>query len=285
VTTIGQRVVDGLVAAYQQHVSSGLNADNDTHCLYTPSCSAYARDALAREGALIGTLDAMGRLARCNRVWGERNREAFLRGWGEPGIEVSFGDASAKSQASALHEQMGEAAGLRAEGRVAEAEALESRARDLLRQRLHVAVEDRPGQHAQARFTVTLARSRHEHPVVGATPAGGSVRRVLSAVVGGVVGGVVGAVAEGLLTGLVLAPLAGTGRDSLRTWLEPRVGPQGAEALQALAARATRPAALARSVGGPLAGLAVGIPAGLVTGMVHGAVFGAFWGSRVGRAI
>ena len=35
-------------------------------CRYVPSCSEYARDAIAQHGAMRGSLMAAGRLLRCN---------------------------------------------------------------------------------------------------------------------------------------------------------------------------------------------------------------------------
>lgn len=36
------------------------------HCRFHPSCSQYALDALAKHGAIKGTLKAAARLARCH---------------------------------------------------------------------------------------------------------------------------------------------------------------------------------------------------------------------------
>ena len=40
-------------------------------CRFTPTCSQYAIDAIAKYGALLGSWKAMKRIARC-RPWGGR---------------------------------------------------------------------------------------------------------------------------------------------------------------------------------------------------------------------
>jgi len=59
------RLLLGLIGAYQRVVSPVLPRS----CRYEPTCSAYAKGALARHGALRGSLLALRRLARCH-PWG-----------------------------------------------------------------------------------------------------------------------------------------------------------------------------------------------------------------------
>lgn len=56
------RVLLALLAVYQRSISG-----RRTHpvCRYTPSCSAYAAEAVSRYGALRGVRLAVGRLLRC----------------------------------------------------------------------------------------------------------------------------------------------------------------------------------------------------------------------------
>lgn len=47
---------------YQRYLSPLLGP----HCIYTPTCSAYALEAISRYGALKGTWLAIKRIARCH---------------------------------------------------------------------------------------------------------------------------------------------------------------------------------------------------------------------------
>ena len=52
----------GLVRFYQRH----LSPKKAPCCRFTPTCSAYAIEALERHGAVIGLLLAVWRILRCN---------------------------------------------------------------------------------------------------------------------------------------------------------------------------------------------------------------------------
>lgn len=302
-TSIGGRVADALVSVYQRRVSPGLNAQNDTHCIYTPSCSAYALEAVTKEGALMGSLDTLARLARCNSAHAERHREAWIQSLSDNSACVEYADAEAAARAGAVRTKLSEAAALGAAGDADGASEAGEEARELLRSTLHVGVEDRPGQHDHQHFTISVehrpsTRARQAAVDGGSvTPRAGigvAARAALGAAAGGLLGGVVGGVCESILTGLVLAPMSAFQKtDVLHAWLAPRVGGDGADALVRLAGRATMPAGatarLVHSVTGSrtLAGvcaLAVGVPLGLAGGLIHGVAFGGFWGSRAGRA-
>jgi len=57
-----RRLLVGLVDAYRAWISPLL----PPLCRFEPSCSAYAREALLRHGALKGALLAVWRVLRCN---------------------------------------------------------------------------------------------------------------------------------------------------------------------------------------------------------------------------
>jgi uncharacterized protein len=54
----------GSLFIYQNLLSKHLSAD----CLFTPSCSEFSKEAIAKAGIIKGTLLAIDRLNRCNRI-------------------------------------------------------------------------------------------------------------------------------------------------------------------------------------------------------------------------
>lgn len=57
-----RRLLVGLVQGYRLLLSPWLGSS----CRFTPSCSAYALDALNRHGALAGSYLTLRRLGRCH---------------------------------------------------------------------------------------------------------------------------------------------------------------------------------------------------------------------------
>jgi putative membrane protein insertion efficiency factor len=56
------RLLQLLIRAYQLLLSPFLGS----HCRFTPSCSQYATEAIAKYGALRGTWLAVKRIGRCH---------------------------------------------------------------------------------------------------------------------------------------------------------------------------------------------------------------------------
>lgn len=57
-----QQVLLAAIADYRRNVSTRRSRPV---CRYTPSCSAYASEAISRYGVVTGTWRAAGRLLRC----------------------------------------------------------------------------------------------------------------------------------------------------------------------------------------------------------------------------
>lgn len=60
----------GAVAIYRTALSPAIHALNGPACRFEPSCSAYARDAIAEYGIIRGGAMAIWRIARCNPLGG-----------------------------------------------------------------------------------------------------------------------------------------------------------------------------------------------------------------------
>ena len=60
----------GAVAIYRAAISPAIHAINGPACRFEPSCSVYARDAIAEYGMIRGVAMAIWRLARCNPLGG-----------------------------------------------------------------------------------------------------------------------------------------------------------------------------------------------------------------------
>lgn len=54
----------GLMFFYQNIISSQINAS----CLYSPSCSEYAKDCIKKYGLIKGMFLAADRVQKCNRI-------------------------------------------------------------------------------------------------------------------------------------------------------------------------------------------------------------------------
>ena len=58
------RALLGAISAYQATLSP-LMGRAGVRCRFTPTCSHYGADAIRKDGALIGSLRAIWRVARC----------------------------------------------------------------------------------------------------------------------------------------------------------------------------------------------------------------------------
>ena len=61
-------VASGIFLFYKSFFSS----QDGNHCVFHPSCSEYAIQSIKEKGFLIGVVDAMDRLSRCNKLSPEK---------------------------------------------------------------------------------------------------------------------------------------------------------------------------------------------------------------------
>ena len=45
-----------------------FSSQDGNHCVFYPSCSVYAIQAIKKQGLIIGTMNGIDRLSRCNRL-------------------------------------------------------------------------------------------------------------------------------------------------------------------------------------------------------------------------
>ena len=57
-----KKILIKMIWFYKKHIS----VHTRDHCLYTPTCSQYAIEAIEKYGALKGSLLAVWRILRCN---------------------------------------------------------------------------------------------------------------------------------------------------------------------------------------------------------------------------
>jgi uncharacterized protein len=69
-TRAARRTAIILIDLYRAILSPLLTAATGPSCRFEPTCSAYAREAIARHGVLAGGRMAVSRLARCRPAGG-----------------------------------------------------------------------------------------------------------------------------------------------------------------------------------------------------------------------
>jgi len=57
-----RKIIAGIIGCYQRFISPLLG----NNCRFYPSCSSYAREAVARHGVLRGVWLSAGRVCRCH---------------------------------------------------------------------------------------------------------------------------------------------------------------------------------------------------------------------------
>ena len=70
ISAVLRAIAVGAIAIYRSVVSPVIHAINGPACRFEPSCSEYARGAIAEHGVVRGGAMAIWRIARCNPMGG-----------------------------------------------------------------------------------------------------------------------------------------------------------------------------------------------------------------------
>ena len=60
-----KKIAIKLISIYQKYISPDTGKDIK-HCIYNPTCSEYAKQAINKHGIIIGTIKGIYRIIRCN---------------------------------------------------------------------------------------------------------------------------------------------------------------------------------------------------------------------------
>ena len=93
-------VAIGIVAIYRAAISPVIHAVNGPACRFEPSCSEYARDAIAEYGIIRGGIMAIWRVARCNPMGGHGFDPVRQRECDEVDLPLPSGEVDASPRAA-----------------------------------------------------------------------------------------------------------------------------------------------------------------------------------------
>jgi len=191
-----------LVNLYQQKISRDYNAENGTHCLYTPSCSAYMKQAVQQEGLVDGVIDGLVRLSRCQKEVAEGRLREFLvplltQDVSEIGQLARFETPSAEQRIYRIRSLVDQNRAAIAAGNLAEAAALQQTWTTSLREDVKILVVDKPATDHNAPTQFVIEEKAPVAPPV--TQARHSALKVAASAVVGLAGAVAGALAFGAI--------------------------------------------------------------------------------------
>jgi putative membrane protein insertion efficiency factor len=111
-------VAAGAIAIYREVVSPMVHAMHGPACRFAPSCSVYARDAIAEYGIVRGGIMTIWRVARCNPLGGHGFDPVRRRECDEVDLPLASGevDASPRAAGEGARIQIDACALTRAEG-------------------------------------------------------------------------------------------------------------------------------------------------------------------------
>lgn len=278
------------VSVYQDYISADYNGERGAHCMYTPSCSAFMKEAVEQEGILQGTMSGLMRLKRCSSQELEKRMQQFVMQLimtpaDQIGARFGVEDQGVLDKLGQVHGNLRQMQAEMAAGHADKAKEINEQWVHVLRDELRVLMEEHPDSDPSAppRFKVI-----HNRPWVAPEKKElGPVARAstgLGSVAGGMVGGLVGLTTFGLVGMAYSGFRAGNAGLGQNANLEASWSKKyGASAQGSVLDRkiAGWHESLSKHVGGVAASVVLG-PVGLIGGLAAGLLQGAVLGAREG---
>ncbi len=278
------------VNVYQDYISADYNGERGAHCMYTPSCSAFMKEAVEQEGILQGSMSGLMRLKRCSNQELEKRLQQFVMQMvmtpkDQIGARFGVEDKAALDKLGEVHGYLQQMQVELAKGNKAGAQQINDQWVHVLRDELRVLVEEHPDTDPSAppRFKVI-----HNRPWIA--PEKVELGRVAQGAVttGGVTAGLLGGLAGMVGFGLVgmayggfRATNAGLGQNGS---LEASWGKKYGSSAQGSALDkkiAGWHESLSKGIGGVAASVVLG-PVGFVAGIAAGLYKGGKLGIQEG---
>ncbi|MBI3927812.1 MAG: membrane protein insertion efficiency factor YidD [Armatimonadetes bacterium] len=289
----------GAIHLYQHFISHDYNGENHARCMYTPSCSHYAEEALGKEGLIGGVVDTFMRLNRCVPEVGTHRMAEFARALAQtPEDELTrtfrTTNETARENLKEGRQRLLQALELARSG-AAGAQAAQHEVATFFHDQLHVSIEDHPGVRWQSPQFVIGTEPPPQDPVRPHRGAARTALNVASSLLGGALGAAVGVLGLGAtkaIAGTVMGTMAGAGRtEQMNQWISQRYGSDSVVGLAPLERRTGKRGYAVhrwlseRSPGwlAAAAGVAVGLPSGLGLGFWEGAREGLRVGWHAGK--
>lgn len=294
-------LAQGLVNLYQQKISRDYNAENGTHCLYTPSCSAYMKQAVQQEGLVDGVLDGLVRLSRCQKEVAESRLKEFLAPMfggdaAEIGKLAKFETPEAEQRIRRIRSLVDQNRAAIAAGNLAEAAALQQTWTSSLRDDVKILVVDKPATDHNAPTQFVVEEKAPVAPPV--TQGKHSALQLAASALVGIAGAVAGALAFGAMemtAGAVMGQAACRGKQEEQN--QKFAQKWGKDAITGLAHLRDTTSTVGKRTHGWLkahtgsarlasaGALAIGMPCAVVAGLWDGIKMGAARGWQAGRIL
>ena len=182
------------IHVYKNYISEDYNNARQSRCMFSPTCSSYAQEAVAKLGPVDGLRQGFDHLGQCNTKHHAEQLSAFLGLLGQPGPApaVTFESPQVESQ---LRQLEGEVERLAAQAKNGPSPQLQSQFGHVVAQmqeNLHVATIEHPGQKPEGFYVSASLANAPLRPLqdrnwfqTGLASVSGAVLATIGAAAGG----------------------------------------------------------------------------------------------------